>query len=199
MEVNNLLYTDNIIIFATNLFLLIMIFNKTLSSVSPELEIVQRIYESAFPCDERRDFDVLLNLMECQPCFSVEALCGDNDVIGFLSWWNMGKWRYIEHFAIDEACRGNGIGRKVLQQFLTRTTLPVVIEVEPPVDDYTRRRIAFYQSMGFTLHDSYRYIQPAYDAGRMSVELKLMSHGMGQLPDCDTITHTLHHIVYGVK
>ncbi|MBR6756872.1 MAG: GNAT family N-acetyltransferase [Bacteroidaceae bacterium] len=177
-----------------------MIFNKRLTSAAHELSVVQRIYENAFPVDERRDFDVLLALIEGEPLFTVEAIVRGSEVCGFMSWWNMDGWRYIEHFAIDETCRGSGIGRRALHQFLSRTdNVPVVIEVEPPVDDTTRRRITFYQSMGFTLHDDYRYIQPPYAVGRMSVELNLMTWGMGLSPDCDIITRTLHRVVYGVK
>ena len=176
-----------------------MIYNKVLNICSPELESVREIYENSFPVDERRDWSSMLELISCNDAFILEAICRDDSVVGVLSWWQLDGWRFVEHFAIDVSCRGSGIGREVLQEFLLRSKLPVVLEVEPPTDYYSRRRIAFYQSEGFVLHDTYRHIQPSYGEGREPIELFLMTYATPLGCNLDSLSGMLHSRVYGVE
>ena len=175
-----------------------MIQNKILSPNSTELSVVLHIYELSFPIDERRDTDAVLSLVENEKRFTLEAVCDDNRVVGFISWWNFTDWRYVEHFAIDESLRGRGIGHEVLREFLSRNSTLVVLEVEPPIDVDSCRRVAFYRSLGFVLHNDFTYIQPSYGAGRASIELRLMSCGDGNSFDCSCVEKILHRVVYGV-
>ena len=176
-----------------------MICNKVLNVYSHELEAVREIYEKSFPIDERRDCALLLELLSCNDAFILEAICSEEAVVGMLSLWQLEGWRFIEQFAIDVAYRGRGIGHEVLQEYLLRSKLPVVLEVEPPTDYNSRRRIAFYQSLGFVLHDTYRYIQPSYGEGREPVELYLMTYATPQDCNLDRLSNMLHTRVYGVK
>lgn len=175
-----------------------MIYNTKLSSHSQQLSRVLHIYESSFPIDERRDIDTFLSLIEKEEAFSVEAICCDDKVVGFIAWWRLGEWRFVEHLAIDESMRGCGIGHEVLQRFLKENNLPVVLEVEPPTDINSCRRIAFYRSLGFVLHDDYDYIQPSYCVGRKPVKLRLMSYGVRDKLDCKSVEVELHRVVYGI-
>ena len=50
------------------------------------------------------------------------------------------------------------------------------LEVEPPEDDLTKRRVAFYERNGFVLNH-YPYIQPSVSKGRPSVPLLIMTYG----------------------
>ena len=172
--------------------------NKIASVDDVALPAVCRIYEQSFPIDERRDIPELLELLSSQQDFSLYAICDAHGVVGMLSSWMLDGWMYIEHFAIDEAARGKGIGREVLRMFLSNSVLPVVLEVEPPTDLATRRRITFYRSEGFELHDTYRYIQPSYGEGRSTVELRLMTYCAPDACNLDDLAHLLHRRVYGV-
>lgn len=176
-----------------------MIYSRQLTSQSPEWEVLRRIYEDSFPADERRDYDSLLQLVETEDSFNMEAVYLDDMVVGFISSWRFDEWRYIEHFAVDAAMRGSGIGQVVLRNFVESDTLPVVLEVEPPIDEMCRRRVDFYTRQGFVLHDSYRYIQPPYDSGRNEVELRLMTCGASSACNLDALAALLHRRVYGVK
>ena len=176
-----------------------MICIKKLSINSAELDIVRAIYESSFPIDERRDFESIVALMSDNVCFQLEAIYSGNEVVGMLSSWQLDEWRYVEHFAIDATKRGGGIGREVLREYIERNDTPVVLEVEPPADVYSRRRIAFYVSMGFVLHKDYRYVQPSYGEGREAVELLLMTCGAASGCNLDALSRLLHARVYGVK
>lgn len=174
-----------------------MIYNKNLTAFSPELSLVQQIYEYSFPIDERREFSSLLQLLQKEKSFRLEAICNETTVLGMLSWWELQEWRYIEHFAIDERLRGNGVGRSVLREFMSRNDAPAVLEVEPPTDINSKRRIQFYESLGWILHQDYHYIQPSYGVGRQPIELKLMTYHSKANYDLDTITSLLHRHVYG--
>lgn len=177
----------------------IMIYTKRLHVDSVELVAVRAIYEDSFPIDERRDFALLMDLLSNNDAFILEAICYDNRVVGMLSTWQLAEWRYIEHFAVEAAMRGGGIGRDVLQRFIDRNELPVVLEVEPPIDTYTRRRIDFYRSMGFVLHEAFHYIQPSYGEGREAVELRLMTYGAPECCSLEALSRLLHKHVYGVE
>ena len=176
-----------------------MICKKVLNANSVELATVREIYEGSFPVDERRDYTMLVELISRSDTFILEAICNDDIVLGMLSSWKLDGWLYIEYFAIASACRGRGIGREVIQTFIDCSNQPIVLEVEPPTDDLSCRRIEFYRSLGFVLHDTYRYIQPSYGEGREAVELRLMTYGAPVDCDLEAITRMLHCHVYGVK
>ena len=176
-----------------------MICNKRLNvNDVVALEEVRRIYELSFPIDERREFASLVELLKSKRNFSLEAICRGDDVIGMLTSWQLNEWRYIEHFAIDASMRGQGVGRSVLKTFLMQQSSPVVLEVEPPVDDWSVRRVAFYRSLGFELHSNYKYVQPPYGEGLKAIELCLMTYRAPLDCDMDTPAHLLYKQVYGV-
>lgn len=141
------------------------------------IDNVKALYESAFPANERRDCDKLLSLVEENPFFHLYAFTEDDAFTGFLSCWNWGDCRYFEHFAVEPAFRNGGRGAKYLQSVVEMELSPVILEVEPPVDEMAQRRIGFYQRNGFKLWSDISYIQPPYSADKESVELKLMTFG----------------------
>lgn len=170
-----------------------------LNTSSVELNEVRRIYEQSFPLDERREYSCLIDMLSDNKYFTLEALYLSHEVVGMFSSWMIDGWRYIEHFAIEASCRGRGIGREVLRNYLLRSHEPVVLEVELPTDFQSRRRIDFYCSMGFVLHDKYRYIQPSYGDGRNAVEMLLMTYGAPADCNLDELSRLLHAEVYGVR
>lgn len=176
-----------------------MICNRPFSGGEIEQKEVRRIYETSFPVDERRDYDSLLQLVEQEEAFNLEVVYRDDVVVGFISSWHFDAWRYVEHFAVEAAVRGCGIGQEVLRRFLDSDVKPVVLEVEPPTDATSRKRIEFYKRQGFRLHDSYRYIQPPYDPSKNPVELLLMTCNAPCDCDLDALATLLHRRVYGVK
>ena len=50
----------------------------------------------------------------------------------------------------------------------------IVLEVEEPIDELTKRRIGFYQRQGFTIQDM-PYQQPPYRKGDDWYPMKLMT------------------------
>ena len=78
--------------------------------------------------------------------------------------------------------RNHGCGTQVLKAWLEAKGKPVVLEVELPADDLTRRRVGFYERNGFVLHKDFDYLQPPYKPGDDELPLKLMPHGECGLP-----------------
>ncbi len=108
-------------------------------------------------------------------------------------------YTYVEHFAIDPAARNGGIGAEAMKQFLVFCGTPVVLEVEMPTDEMSKRRIGFYERLGFKL-DNQVYHQPPYREGGEWLEMRLMTYGDVDLEySFEQVKNCLHKNVYGVK
>lgn len=104
---------------------------------------------------------------------------------------------FLEHFAVSQELRGNGVGSRLMRYFQDITAPKnIVLEVEPPEGDIQRRRIAFYQRMGFTLNDG-EYFQPAFDSKSEVLPLKLMSTKPLDGQEFQRVTRLIHKRVYG--
>ncbi len=166
---------------------------------APECQFVRSLYETAFPVDERRDFAEVLRLFGQKRAFDMQVVYADGKPVGLISLWSWAGWRYVEHFAVDSSCRGKGIGAEVLRQLQLADNRPLVLEVEQPVDDLSRRRVEFYKRSGFVLHESFAYVQPPYDAGRRSLPMCLMTWGAAPEADLGQVASMLHREVYGCE
>lgn len=162
---------------------------------------VKALYEEAFPFDERRDFSDFLEILKNDSHFKlcIGTDCETNGFLGFISYWDFESFVYIEHFAVLSKERNQGIGRQMLKWFFGHigSNRNIVLEVEPPVDSLTERRVNFYQSLGFSIWNSYLYIQPPYSPGRSSMELRLMTKGNLSEDELDGYARTIHSAVYG--
>ena len=164
-----------------------------------QLASLSEIYFNSFPEEERRPLDDIL----CRAAAGDKGLnlmlihASDGNVSGMLTYWDLGDVIYIEHFAIDSSCRGDGLGGCVLDEFVARCSKPVLFEVEPAgSNSMADRRIAFYRRHGFECMD-YPYVQPPYSPGLPPVGLTLMCTSCDGI-DPGTVSAALHRIVYGV-
>lgn len=163
------------------------------------LHFIERIYTESFPQDERRDFDEVVRLLRENDDFEIVMIADQEKPVGFISYWSWSDFTYMEHFAIDSHCRGAGYGAIAMTTLLQQIGKPAVLEVEKPTDDLSRRRIHFYERLGFTL-STRPYIQPPYSPDRNPLELYLMSYGAIDLDSVfDTVVSRIHSRVYGVK
>lgn len=145
------------------------------SNYHPAVSALQKIYEAAFPAQERRDFPELLTLLR-QPDMYFYIVMSAKEVVGLCIYWKFEDFYFLEHLAIAPAHQGHGLGRQVMQWLLTRCNRKLVLEVERPVDETSRNRIRFYQDLlGFTLHCTIDYHQPPYQERGQPVPLYLMS------------------------
>ena len=146
------------------------------NSLSDELfsEIFE-ILEYSFPEDERRDFDAQLAKSNC-PEFRTMTLSDNGKLLGFLNFWELSDFVYLEHFAVDKNIRGKGLGSELIRQLCAICTgKTIVLEAEPPaLNEFSARRIEFYRRLGFHTNP-FPYKQPPYRAGGEPVELVIMS------------------------
>lgn len=176
-----------------------MIQMKRIDARDEGIAFVRALYESAFPEDERREWSSLLSLCDACSAFELRVVCDDDRRVGFITVWQWADWRYIEHFAIDASCRGKGAGADVLRAFLAEDNRPVVLEVEIPVDETSRRRVGFYRRLGFVLHDDFQYIQPSYGKDRKSLPMCLMTYGAPEELNLSAVARLLYREVYGAE
>ena len=106
--------------------------------------------------------------------------------MGFLSYWNFEGYTYVEHFAVTPAKRGLNIGTKMLNHLIREVSPNVLLEVEPPTDSLTEKRIKFYERNGFRVRGEFKYTQPP-TALRKVLEMLIMTHGDVSLHNSDSI------------
>lgn len=173
-----------------------MIYVPVQSSDDPFLEQIEKTYTDSFPPTERRDFHLVRKLID-NPFFKAYAVLKEEKYVGFITIWEFESFIYVEHFAIDASARNSGIGGKILQQFLENSNKPVVLEVELPEDEMSKRRVGFYERLGFTL-DDHLYQQPPYREGDSWLDMRFMTCGNINLSEnFETVKNTIYKHVYG--
>ncbi|MFT2011243.1 GNAT family N-acetyltransferase [Pontibacter sp. 13R65] len=144
-------------------------------SSSRFLPAIQTLYEAAFPVEERRRFEQLINLLQ-EPLMHLQAVVQQNVLAGFLIYWELDNNLFLEHLAVKPQLRGQGVGQHILQWLLQLAyDKQVLLEVEKPTTNLAQKRIQFYQRAGFTLHAHFNYQQPPYERNGQPVPLLLMS------------------------
>ncbi len=154
-----------------------------------------QLFESAFPIDERRKTEQLLQIINRGDCVCY-TIFYENQFAGFLTEWHFESFRYCEYFAIESDLRGKNIGTNALKIVQNLSMKPLILEVEPPTDAQSRRRIEFYKRNAFSLCDK-PYMQPAYTPTSKAIPLLLMEFG-GNLTQTnfDEIVQEIHTKVY---
>ncbi|MTK52535.1 GNAT family N-acetyltransferase [Paludibacter sp.] len=172
-----------------------VVFDRVVSCEHPHWHFLVSCYLEAFPADERRPLPHLEALLQ-RSDFWCNVLQKADEPVGLFLSWQLPGFRYIEHFAIAHAFRGQIIGKTALNKYLRMNNLPVVLEVEPPVCEINSRRIRFYEREDFVLCEQ-PFIQPPYASGQNSVELRLMEWGGDLLKqNFEQVKNELYRTVY---
>lgn len=147
---------------------------------TPNQEAIRTLYNLSFPPSERRPWNSVLALLD-KGDLTIEVFYAKGAFAGFLSWWHLPGFIYIEHFAVMPDLRNQGVGGDYLDRFIKEhSDKPIILEAEPPHSSImASRRLNFYQRHGFAPYKTY-YIQPPYSAGLPPVHLWLMMHRKNQ-------------------
>ncbi|MDR1200848.1 MAG: GNAT family N-acetyltransferase [Tannerellaceae bacterium] len=173
-------------------------YRKLANSSDVLLAKIEKTYVSSFPEVERRSLSLFKELLDKEPKFNVYALLNNDKYIGFITEWVFDVFVYVEHFAIDETARNEGFGATTMKQFIEQATHPIVLEVELPTDELSRRRISFYERLGFII-DNHAYQQPPYNKGGSWLPMQLMTYGQVNLEKSfDYIKTHIYKDVYKV-
>ena len=163
---------------------------------SDHSHFAQDLFEEAFPEQERPPFSSLRHRDAGKFHFLV-AENGD-DPVGILTYWTFDELVYVEHFAIDEDLRNQGLGKAVFLNFLSQQHDQVVLEIELPNNEEADHRLEFYASMGF-YRNPQPYVQPSYHNDNRTVPMIIMSKYELDDDEFSEIRDLLYREVYGVK
>ena len=159
---------------------------------------MERLMTEAFPPEEYRALAQLREYTDSKKHFYNNIVFDEDTPVGFITYWDFGKFCYAEHFAIDPARRNGGYGKQVLDLLCRQLQRPIVLEVEMPEEEMARRRIGFYQRQGFTLWQQ-PYRQPPYKHGDPYLPMRLMVYGdLDSEKAFDAIKQRIYREVYGV-
>ena len=135
---------------------------------------VWNIYEFSFPSDERRELDQQKEIFK-NNSYNFYVVFDSGKLIGLITCWDFPDFLYIEHLAVKESLRGQGLGKKVIKKILKKSNKEIFLEVDLPQADIAKRRITFYERLGFKLNE-YKYIQPPYAPDKKPVDMLIMSY-----------------------
>lgn len=152
----------------------ILRFQRLTEPDDPLLQQALAVYEMSFPYHERRERASQRALLQ-DPLYHFDLLMREGAPVGALLYWQQPSFTYAEHFFIFPEHRGRGIGSAALEQLCRCTVLPLILEIDPPDDELSRRRLRFYERNGFRLtpHD---HRQPAYHADTGGESLRVLSY-----------------------
>lgn len=159
-------------------------------------EFAKKLFESAFPPEERPGFETMKNRTDKEFRFNIIEC--DGNPVGILSFWDFEQFVYIEHFAIEETLRNRTLGSNTLK-LLKESVFPVkemILEVEMPDNETARHRISFYERNGFFSNSGFAYLQPPYRKGTESVPMTIMSRNRLQDTQLQEFKKILYRKVY---
>jgi ribosomal protein S18 acetylase RimI-like enzyme len=136
------------------------------------VEFSKNLYENSFPEEERREFSQLIDIYKNHK-LELNIIIQENQLVGILNQWKFDEVLYIEHLAIHPEYRNKKIATKLLEE-LSKKHKTIVLEVELPTDEVSRKRIAFYQRAGFCI-EPYNYYQPPYRKGEKAIQMHIMT------------------------
>lgn len=133
-----------------------------------------RIYAESFPLNERRTKEQQKAIFNKTGYVLISFISG-NLFFGFISYWTTKEFVFIEHLATGPEYRNQGKGSAGLKSFIESNTIPVILEIELPLDDASRNRLRFYESGGFKVNH-HKHSQPSYHNGDKPVPMKILSY-----------------------
>ena len=140
-----------------------------------EFDRVYEIMKEAFPAEEMRTYEGQKALLDEKNYSLICKRNQENKIVAFMTLWKNKEFSFIEHLATAKEERGSGIGSKFLKEYMENCSTPIILEVEPPTTDIAKRRIEFYERLGFHLTE-FLYQQPQLQEGVGSCMLQIMSY-----------------------
>lgn len=129
----------------------------------------------SFPVEERRDGDLQRKIMK-HPDYRLMAIADGDTAVGVAGYFDAPQFVYFENFCILPDKRNGGYGSETLKLLTDGLNKPFILEAEPPANELTRRRIAFYKRNGMK-ENPYPHIQPHYRKDDPDLPLVILSYG----------------------
>ena len=135
-------------------------------------------YGVSFPRHEQRESGSQRAIMS-HPEYHFDLILEGEEFTGCLLYWETEEFLYVEHFFILPERRNGGRGQRALE-LLAGKGKRVILEIDPVIDDISRRRKGFYERCGF-VENPYPHVHPSYHEGNKGHDLVVMScpEGLG--------------------
>lgn len=146
-------------------------------AVPEDFDRIYALLEASFPKDEYRPREAQKALLK-EPNYTAYVLADSpgQEIQAVITLWRFADFAFIEHFAVSEKYRNQGLGAKILETVRSFVPCPLCLEVELPDTALAARRISFYERNGFFVN-TYPYVQPSYDPDRKPVPLWILTSG----------------------
>ncbi len=132
-----------------------------------------KLYDASFPAYERRTA-ALHEIALSDPRYTQEVWTFGGDIAALNSYWTFPSYIFLEHYAVGQNLRGRGIGTRLLSEFVRSAGKPCILEIDPPVDEVSIRRLHFYERVGFKATPF--YISQIYIPGYEDQKMLILSH-----------------------
>ena len=163
-----------------------------------DFDRIYEIMEKSFPFNEVRLKEGQRALFENEN-YMVFGLIEGDIITSVAAVWELDEIIFLEHLATDPNYRNQGRGKLLLEEIIKSTDKTLCLEVEPPVDELTARRVDFYKRCGMCFN-SYHYMQPALGKGLDAIKLFIMtSQNEVDENEFNKIKNALYTKVYDVK
>lgn len=121
----------------------------------------REIYAISFPIFEQRNAKQQAEAFRDNR-YHLLAWIEDEKLLSFISYWNFEDYIYIEHLAVNPEFRGQNIGSRMLDTFAEGVKKTIILEIDPPIDEISKKRLAFYKNLGYK-QNKYKHAHPAYN------------------------------------
>lgn len=166
-------------------------------TTDPGYRFVEDLLHESFPDDERRDDEMQRYNTDHNPLFTSYLITDEDVKIGLITLWKLNGFCYVEHLATSPDVRNKGYGKSIIETLLNDFHPSIIVlEVELPENELSRRRIRFYERNGFSLCRK-SYLQPPYRKSSMSIPMYIMYSGTESIDNMfDEIKSEIYDKVY---
>ena len=136
-----------------------MEFRRLTEGGSDLYQRAMELYEISFPVFEQREPESQIEIMGHEE-YRFHLIYDEETWVGMILCWETEDFIYIEHFCTRPQLRNRGYGQRTLE-LLKEAKKTVILEIEPPVDEISVSRKAFYEAAGYKVNP-YTHIPPRY-------------------------------------
>lgn len=130
------------------------------------------LYCQSFPFHEQREGASQARIMGHEE-YQFNLIYDGDEFAGLMLCWETARFIYVEHFCILPALRNRKYGQRALE-LLKERGKPIILEIDPPVDELSLRRKSFYERLGFQ-PNGYLHCHPPYHREYAGHDLVVMS------------------------
>ncbi len=153
----------------------LVIINSKGTNMTTQFDKVFELMQNSFPENEYRGYDEQKKLLK-NPLYKIWTQANENgDIIAFMAFWSFNDFIFVEHLAVSQLYRGKGLGTKMIQKITKNFSKPIILEIEVPCDEFSIKRLNFYERLGFKPND-YKYCQLPLRKNDAVIEMIIMSY-----------------------